>query len=295
MNTMNIDHTANNSTISTLDAGTTGTTPVTATTAITGNDNATPATPSRIRPRDPRALLADPSVVRAIRDMLLRQGMPMQDLRDGVAEVQLRALKATKDRPAPTDVAEWRALCCTIAERMMITNKRREKRRARFHGELGKDEGPDDYAPIPRSPGRRRDPVDMSRQIAVLRGQFEAGEMPLDGDLILFRTADGFSAKEIGDELGISQSAVEGRLARMRRNFRLKLASLGMLVLLLLLAILLSVPFGALATRDDDPPPVPPPTTVPTVTPHSPPSATALRPARELDDEEREIEAKPRP
>jgi DNA-directed RNA polymerase specialized sigma24 family protein len=264
--------------------------------APTGNDN---STPKRL-PVHPAKLLADPEVVRSIEGKLLRLGVDRQDLADGVAEVQKRALENIRKSPMPTDVGRWKALSCTIAERMVLKDRLRDEKRGRYNTGLCED--PEEYAPLPRSPGRGRDPVDMSRQIAVLKAQFDAAEMPEQGQEILMGVMDGLSAREIGEEIGLTETAVANRLSRMRRLFKAKLASLGMLVLMLLVAVLFSAPFGGMATRDTDPPPLPPPIVARTVAPHD--HATTLLRADEdggsdaqqlLDEQDRELEAKPRP
>ena len=195
----------------------------------------------RRRP-DTTRLLNDPSVLKAIRAVLRRHHTPFQDFADGVAEVQTRALEATHDQARPADVAGWRALCITIADRMCMKEHLRAGRWAKY--ETGLTEKPDEHPPIGRSPGRLYDPVDQARYLAILKGQFDAGHMPADGDLILFRTADGFSAEEIAGELRVPKTTVQERLKRMRALFARKLASLGMLVLMMMLMVLFAVPFG---------------------------------------------------
>jgi DNA-directed RNA polymerase specialized sigma24 family protein len=177
--------------------------------------------------------------------------MARQELPDGVAQVQMRALGALQNKPRPVDLGGWKALSCTIAERLVLKDRKREAKRSRYHDGLS-DEA-DDHAPIARSPGKVADPVDLARQRKVLEGQFEAGDMPEHGDAILEGVVDGLSAKEIGAELGLSESAVKNRLARMRKLFKAKLAALGMLTLMLLVAVLFSVPIGGVATRDVGP------------------------------------------
>ena len=242
-----------------------------ASTPATGNDN---STPKRL-PVHPAKLLADREVVRSIEGKLLRMGVDRQDLADGVAEVQKRVLENIRRSPAPTDIGGWKALACTVAERMVLKNRERDERRSEHNTGLCEDPGA--YAELPRSPGKRRDPVDTSRQIAVLKAQFDAGEMPEQGQEILMGVMDDLSAKEIGEELGLSESTVKNRLSRMRRLFKRKLASLGMLLLMLLVAVLFSAPLGGMATRDTEPPPVPPPIEVRSVTPHD--QAMTLRSA----------------
>jgi RNA polymerase sigma factor (sigma-70 family) len=260
-----------------------------ATTPSTGNDN---STPKRL-PVHPAKLLGDREVVLSIEGKLLRMGVDRQDLADGVAEVQKRALENIRRSPMPTDVGGWKALACTIAERMVIKDRKRDEKRSKYNTGLCED--PEEYAELPRSPSKRRDPVDMSRQIAVLKAQFDAGEMPEQGQEILMGVMDDLSAKEIGEELGLSETVVANRLSRMRRLFRLKLASLGMLVLMLLVAALLTAPFGGMATRDTDPPPVPPPIVATTATPHDHGEDAGSDAPPLLEEQDRELEAKPRP
>ena len=95
--------------------------------------------------------------------------------------------------------------------------------------------------------------MDLARQRRVLEGQFEAGDMPGHGEAILEGVVDGLSAKEIGAELGLSESAVKNRLSRMRKRFKAKLAALGMLTLMMVVAVLFAAPFGGVAKQDVTP------------------------------------------
>ena len=199
--------------------------------ARTGNDNERAF-------RDTRTLLAHADVVRAIQGTLVRHGIARQDLGDGVADVQLAALQAVKGKWMPPDIAGWKALCCTIAERRMLKGHAREERRGRWH--VGLCEDPDERGPLERSHATIEELIDMRRQLRVLQAMFEAGEMPDQGEAILEGVQDELSAREIGDELGLTTSAVEHRLSRMRALFKARLASLGMLILMLLIAVLLS-------------------------------------------------------
>lgn len=235
----------------------------------TSNDN---ALPKRL-PTNPNALLAHPEVTRAIEGTLLQHGLARQELRDGVAQVQMRALGALQNKPRPADLGGWKALCCTIAERLVLKDRQREAKRSLYHDGLS-DEA-DDHAPIARSPGKERDPVDVARQRKALEGQFEAGDMPEHGDAILDAVAAGESYKDIAAELGLTEAQVRRRLVRMRKLFKGKLASLGMLALMALVAVMFATPFGGVATRDVGTPPDVPATVVQPVTPVD--RATALR------------------
>jgi DNA-directed RNA polymerase specialized sigma24 family protein len=235
----------------------------------TRNDN---AIPKRL-PTNPNALLAHPEVTRAIEGTLHNHGLARQELRDGVAQVQMRALGALRNKPRPADLGGWKALCCTIAERLVVKDRQREAKRGRFHDGLS-DEA-DKHAPVERSPGKVEDPVDVARQREALEGQFEAGDMPEHGEEILDGIAAGESYKDIGAELGLTEAQVARRLLRMRKLFKAKLASLGMLALMALVAVMFAAPFGGVATRDAGPQPVLRATVVQTVTPEQ--RATALR------------------
>jgi hypothetical protein len=125
---------------------------------------------------------------------------------------------------------------------MCIRRKKVAKQWEKY--DAGLCEAPDDQEPIPRSPGKEDDPVDVDRYLAVLKGQFEAGDMPEHGALILERTADGVSASEIATELALPQKAVEARLRKMRALFKKKCTALGLTVTSVLLWVLLAAPFG---------------------------------------------------
>ena len=235
----------------------------------TRNDN---AIPKRL-PSNPNALLAHPELTRAIEGTLIKKGLALQELRDGVAQVQMRALGALRNKPRPADLGGWKALCCTIAERLVVKDRQRETKRSLYHEGLS-DEA-DEHTAIARSPGRVHDPVDLARQREALEGQFEAGDMPEHGEEILDAIAAGESYKDIGAELGLTEAQVSRRLARMRKLFKAKLASLGMLALMALLAVIFATPFGGVATRDLGPKPDLRATQVHAVTPVE--RATALR------------------
>jgi DNA-directed RNA polymerase specialized sigma24 family protein len=183
----------------------------------------------------------DPRVVRPTKTTLLRHGTWLHELDDAACEVRVRAMKASRKR-RPLTVGEYKALCCRIAVRMCIRRKKVAKQWEKY--DAGLCEAPDEQEPIARSPGNAEEPVDIARHLGVLKRQFEAGEMPEHGALILERTADGVSAREIAEELSLSQKAVEKRLARMRVGFKKKCAALGLTVTSMLLWILLAAPFG---------------------------------------------------
>jgi DNA-directed RNA polymerase specialized sigma24 family protein len=184
-------------------------------------------------------LLVDPAVVAVIRRTLRKLGVRRQDLEDGVAEVQTRALECLQGQERPVDVAGWQALCVTIAQNWRLNEKDKERRRAK-HDE-GPCEDPDERTPLHYG-APARDPIDTQRLLEVLAGLFRAGEMPEDGVDILDCVQAGMKYEEIGEELGISPEAVRGRLRRMRKKFLAKIALLGLAITLVLLALLAARP-----------------------------------------------------
>jgi DNA-directed RNA polymerase specialized sigma24 family protein len=180
-------------------------------------------------------LPAHPDVVRAIEGTLCNYGVCRQDLEDAVAEVQTRALEYVQGRQPPCDVAGWTALCVTIAQHWRTDENEKQEYRAQY------DEGPTDEADqrTPLEHGApARDPIDTQRLLEVLAGLFRAGEMPEHGLDILDCKQAGMTYREIGEELGLSRSVVRWRMHVMRKRFLRKLALLGMMVTLILLALL---------------------------------------------------------
>ncbi|HEY8086616.1 MAG TPA: sigma-70 family RNA polymerase sigma factor [Polyangiaceae bacterium] len=176
-------------------------------------------------PNDTRHLLSHRDVVRTIEGALLRRGTPRQDLADGVARVQLAALEAVDGKPMPADVGEWQAFCGVIAERLARTERRQALRRGRWNDGLCED--PDEHVPLAPSPGKERDVVDARQELADIRAQLEAGDLPEHGAAILGGVADGLSAREIAQELGLTTSTVENRISRIRKRLRSKAANGG--------------------------------------------------------------------
>lgn len=197
--------------------------------ATTSNDNA-----STGGIEDTTRLAGHREVVDVIRGTLVHHGRYGQALDDDVPEVQARAIRAARCRRMPADLGEWKALCATIAERYAIDEN--EEQTAREVYDVGLCEEPDACGPLEgASP---RDPVDTKRLLETLTKQFEAGDMPEKGAEILAGIADGLSQKEVAAEVGISESAVRHRLARMRKIFAARCAELGLLVLLVMVGTL---------------------------------------------------------
>jgi DNA-directed RNA polymerase specialized sigma24 family protein len=215
------------------------------------NDNAT-----RGGVRDTTLCAAHPDFVRYVRATLARRGIPQRDMEDAIADVQADAIAAARRKRMPANLEEWKALGVTIATRRAM--KRRRKLKVTRKYDAGPCEEPDRFLG-PTLHWEQRDPVDTKRYLAVLKELFDSDEMPEDGEHILQGEADGVPHEELAEELGISPKAVGMRLVRMRDRFYARLATLGMLVLAMLMLF-------AMWNRDSGDVAAPAPTTVPETT-----------------------------
>ena len=209
--------------------------------------------------------LEHPEVVDAIEGTLRNHHVRREDVDDGVAEVQLLTLEHLEIKEPPADLAGWKALCATIARNWRT--KAIEKERAHAKVDAGLSEKPDAYAGLERG-APVRDPIDTRRLLEVLASLFREGEMPEDGVDILDCVQAGMTYKEIGEELGLSESTVRGRLDRMRRKFLTTLAKLGVMVTHV--PVMLVVGPSSEASREEIPEP-------PAEVPEPPPRGEAAR------------------
>ena len=187
---------------------------------------------------DTTPLVARPEVVRSIRATLRRYRVAPQDMGDAIAEVQAESIEAARARAMPCDLAQWKALATTVGAHWALDRLRRRRCGANTTLALRR---PDAYL-RPTLRWEHADPVDTKRYLAVLKGLFDAGQMPEHGEEILQGEADGVPHDEIAAEIGVSTTVVDNRLSRMRAKFRARLAALGMLALALLLLFALLSP-----------------------------------------------------
>ncbi len=188
---------------------------------------------------DTTPLVARPEVARTIRATLRRYRVARQDMGDAIAEVQAESIEAARARAMPCDLAQWKALAARVGAHWALDRLREAKVRSKYDAGLCDD--PDAYL-RPTLRWEHADPVDTKRYLAVLKGLFDAGQMPEHGDEILQGEADGVPHAEIAAEIGVSKTVVHNRLSRMRARFRARLAALGMLALALLLLFALLSP-----------------------------------------------------
>ncbi len=206
------------------------------------------------------SMIHHPEVVRPIQTTLRSFGVKKQDLEDGVAEVQTRTLEYLRDKPLPTELEQWVALCVTITRNWRLDEKKKAKTDKKYCEGLCED--PDQR--IGLEPGAdERDLVDARRMLDELQKQFDAGEMPEKGDEILDCVQAGMKYPEIAEELGLTADTVRMRLRRMRDLFNERLAKLGLTGMLLVLVMLATGPAMAANQMGSAAPttgvPVPPP------------------------------------
>lgn len=176
--------------------------------------------------------LPHPENAHVICAVLFLNGLPEQDLQDGLQDVFVRALTAFKrGARVPADLREMKAFCAAIAKKYAMATYRLNARRGR-RGHAGICEGDaDEYTQLEYGVPERHDAVDTERhlegQLEVLEALFKERRMPERGLEILEGIAGNRSRKEIASELGISDRAVQGRMGTMLEKLRKRVGQLG--------------------------------------------------------------------
>jgi DNA-directed RNA polymerase specialized sigma24 family protein len=171
------------------------------------------------------ARLTDPRVVRSITATLARRGIAGQDLEDGVADVQVKALEFLRTHRAPETIDEWKMLCNKIAADYATDALRKKRKRARYDVDLCED--PDAYLADPHME-RERDAIDRGRLLQIVEEQLRAAKIPGHAFGILDAEATGTRHAEVAEELGLTATVVRNRLFAMRQDFRERVAARGM-------------------------------------------------------------------
>jgi DNA-directed RNA polymerase specialized sigma24 family protein len=170
--------------------------------------------------------LNEKKLLRSVRYVLRRNGIPAMYLDDTVREIVVLTLEYLVGKEAPADENEWTALACRIARNHAISELRKRKTREKKYGDCGLTDQEDEVEPLPNDD--YRDPIDQKRLIGILEDQFREGEMAADGEVILDAVAAGESHEVIAEELGITRAAVKHRLTRMRETFAERLEKEGL-------------------------------------------------------------------
>ncbi len=139
------------------------------------------------------------------------------------------------------------ALCAEIARNYAIDEARAASRRRRDF--VGPCEDADQLAPLHYGK-EQRDPIDARRQLEVLASLFREGRMPVYGVDILEGVASRCTYLEIGEELGLTARAVQGRMETMRDAFRARMARLGMLPSMQPLGVIVALPRAIESLRE---------------------------------------------
>lgn len=188
--------------------------------------------------------LPHPENARTICAALYANGMPQHELEDGMQEVFVRALRTLRKESArvPADLRAMKAFCADVARKYAISVLRMNTRRERL-GHVGIcEKDADEYTPLEYGAPVQRDPVDAGRQLEVLAQLFREGRMPERGVDILEGVASGCTYREIGEDLGITDRAVEGRMGTMHEKFRERMIRIGLLPAIQPLEAVVSTP-----------------------------------------------------
>ncbi len=169
------------------------------------------------------SFLVDQDLLKAVRRVLRRRGIRLQDVDDAVAVVQVKVLEAATRGPIPTELGPLLAFCKRIARDYAIDLHRKNKARAKRN--VGLCEDPDDCVDETDGPATR-ETLDRRRLVGVLYDQVVLGELPGHAMAILHAEAAGIPHKTTASELGLTDRAVEHRLAVIRQRYRARVADL---------------------------------------------------------------------
>jgi hypothetical protein len=133
-------------------------------------------------PRPTQTMLVNTELVKAIRVTLAKRGMARQDLKDGVADVQVKTLEFLRTHLAPEGIKEWKKLCNCIAVRYANDLLRKKYRRAKYDVELCED--PDAYSGD-EYVEKIWDPADHARLVELMVAQLAEANIPEVSFMIL--------------------------------------------------------------------------------------------------------------
>ena len=151
-----------------------------------------------------------------LRAVVARRVRAADLVEDVLQEVALAIAKATN---WPTEPSEQRAWICTIAVRQAAMLARSERRRSQHQrAAISTCEQVLDDDPLAGL---------LHAEHAELLKRTLAGLRPADRRLLVWKYLEQFTYATIADRLGVSTGAVEYRLAKLRRDLRVRLAELG--------------------------------------------------------------------
>lgn len=177
------------------------------------------------QPVDTDALLHHPDVVRVIRAILVQFGIHDQDLEDGIADVQKKALESKPKGKRPTTIADWKKLVRKIAPNVGRDILRKLYARGQWNS--GPTDGADDHA---ASDGSLLEP----HELALIRSIVEEVRREQAGgkhtDVMLAGMMTGAPPREMAKEAGIPSGQMRKKTSDLRILLRGRLLAVGISV-----------------------------------------------------------------
>jgi DNA-directed RNA polymerase specialized sigma24 family protein len=165
-------------------------------------------------------LLTHPEVIATIVYILRRARIPMQEIDDGVQQVELRMLKSQRNKPQflwPSTLPAMKALARKTTKTHVI-DLWRKKNVDMEAGNVGLViEDLDDHAAPSRHPSERH-PMDQKTALGLLDEVVTASEKPELTRLLVEGLYEGKGQAEIAAELGLRPREIRDHVAQIRRR-----------------------------------------------------------------------------
>ena len=156
-----------------------------------------------------------------------RFGMKMcrnpADAEDVVQDTLLAMARGVRDFRGASSLSTW---LYTIARSHCIKKRRRGKLAPEAVQDTRADRTPDDEGRRLAHPGRGPDEALAGKQLTTALEQAVAALEPMYREVLLLRDAEGLTANEVAEVLGVTPQAVKSRLHRARLAVRARIAPL---------------------------------------------------------------------
>lgn len=176
----------------------------------------------RARAGDPDAL---EGLIERHQAQVYRFGLRMcrdpEDARDVVQDTLLAMARGVRDFRGASSVSTW---LFTIARSFCIKRRRRSKFAPRAEASIDADTAPE--AARVADPARNPEDLAAGREIAEALDHAIASLPPALREVLLLRDAEGLTAPEVAEVLGVTPQAVKSRLHRARLAVRAQVAPL---------------------------------------------------------------------
>jgi len=151
----------------------------------------------------------------------LRMCRDPEDARDITQDTLLAMARGVRDFRGASSLSTW---LYTIARSFCIKKRRRSKFAPEPDRSLDSDVAPD--AALLTDPAKRPDEAAAAREVTVALEQAIGALEPMYREVLILRDAEGLTAPEVAEVLGIGVDAVKSRLHRARLAVREQLAPL---------------------------------------------------------------------